>query len=105
MKQRTLHISLVGLSLFATMSLAERFSYVPKAGFVPDKQTAIRVAEAILLPIYGEKRIANERPFSATLNDNTWRVEGYIAEGSDGGVAEVEISKSDGRILHVSHGK
>jgi hypothetical protein len=40
-------------------------TYVPKNGFVPDKETAIRIAETVLIPIYGEKQIASERPFSA----------------------------------------
>jgi hypothetical protein len=36
----------------------------PKGGYVPDAVTASRVAEAVLIPVYGEQRIASERPFT-----------------------------------------
>jgi hypothetical protein len=77
----------------------------PQAGFIPDQATATRVAEAILAPIYSREQVESERPFSAQLNGNTWKVEGHLAPGVDGGVAEVWIDKRDGRILRVSHGK
>ena len=78
---------------------------VPQNGYVPDKGTAIRVAEAILLPIYGEKQIASERPFSAQLKDGVWIVTGHLPEGWTGGVAEIKISKGTCQIISVSHGK
>ena len=77
----------------------------PDSGFVPDQATAARVAEAILIPIYGQEQIESERPFSAQLNGNTWQVKGHLAPGVDGGVAEVWLDKRDGRILRVTHGK
>jgi len=80
-------------------------SYKPKAGYVPDAGTAVLIAEAILTPIYGADQIHNERPFRATLQGQIWFVRGSLPPGYDGGVAEVEISKDDGRILRVMHGK
>jgi hypothetical protein len=77
----------------------------PVSGFIPDQATATRVAEAILIPIYGLERVESERPFSAHLTGNIWKVEGHLADGVDGGVASVWIDKRDGRILRVSHGK
>jgi hypothetical protein len=65
---------------------------------------AIRIAEAVLIPIYGQKQGESERPFSAKLAKNVWRVEGYLAPGVLGGVAEVAIDTRDGRILCVYHG-
>jgi hypothetical protein len=44
-------------------------SYVSPDGFVPNAATAIAIAEAILIPIYGRAQIEAERPFSATLKD------------------------------------
>jgi len=78
--------------------------YVPERGFVPDEKTAIRIAEAVWLPIYG-KHIYNERPFRARLVGDIWHVTGYLPPNLLGGVAEVEISKADGKILRVSHGR
>lgn len=80
-------------------------SYTPKNGFVPDKATAVRVAEAILVPIYGEKQIASERPFSAELKGGVWTVTGHLPEGWTGGVAEVRISKMTCQVISLSHGK
>lgn len=82
---------------------AKEFSYVPEDGFVPDVQTAIKIAEAVWLPIYGE-RIYGEKPFNAELIDGVWSVRGTL-HTTHGGVAEIEINKSDGKILRVSHGK
>ena len=78
--------------------------YTPKDGFVPDKETAIRIAEVILAPIYGDA-IKEQKPLNVELkNDSVWVVTGTL--NSDlGGVAHIEIRKSDCKILHVEHGK
>ncbi len=89
-------------------------SYIPEAGFVPDPKTAIAIAEAVLVPVYGKKQIESERPFTATLKDDVWTVEGtlHCSDGKggvttscDGGVAVVKIAKRNGRILSMGHGK
>jgi hypothetical protein len=77
----------------------------PKEGYVPDERTAIRIAEAILVPIYGAEQIKSELPLSAKLRDDVWVVTGNLPAGADGGVAEVRISKRTGEILGVTHGK
>ena len=79
-------------------------SNIPPKGFVPDAATASRIAEAVWIPIYGEKQIAAEKPFKVTLRGNVWTVTGRdLPADSAGGVAEADISKRDGRILRVSH--
>ena len=77
----------------------------PKEGYVPDAKTAIAVAVAVWAPIYGEERIAGEKPYQARLTNGVWVVEGSLPEGWLGGVAVAEIARDDGRILRVSHGK
>jgi hypothetical protein len=88
--------------------------YKPESGYVPDSKTAVKIAEAVLTPVYGEKQIESERPFTATLKNGAWIVTGTLrcpdgkggtTTSCDGGVAEVQISKIDARILHMSHGK
>ena len=79
--------------------------FKPKDGFVPDEKTAIAIAVAVWLPIYGEKQITSEKPFKATLKDGVWHVTGSLPKGWYGGVAEADISKENGRILHVIHGE
>ena len=47
---------------------------LPKEGLVPDKETAIKVAEVILFRLYGEKNITVQKPYSVTEDQNIWRV-------------------------------
>ena len=83
----------------------------PGAGYVPDAVTAVKIAEAVLIPVYGEQKIASERPFKAKLDGDVWTVDGtlYCADGKidmcPGGTARVKLSKNDGRILSVIHYK
>lgn len=88
----------------------DAFTFNPKKGMVPDKETAARIAEAIWLPIYGEEMIYNERPYQANLiNDSVWVVWGSFEQPQDtncifhGGAAFIAISKKDGRILQLLH--
>lgn len=77
----------------------------PGDGFVPDAETAVRVAEAILGRIFGEDILAPQRPFRVMLRDGRWIIKGSIPEHALGGVAHIEISQGDGRILRVAHGE
>jgi hypothetical protein len=89
----------------SSVVMADEHSYTPVAGFVPDEQTAVQIAEAVLTPIYGADTIKRERPFTATLKDGVWTVVGSPQGGAFGGAALVEISKKDGRIERVTHGR
>ncbi len=80
--------------------------YVPPNGFVPDSGTAVRVAVAVWIPIYGASQIRSEQPYVATLKDGVWTVTGTLPRQYNlGGVAMARISKRDGRILFVLHGQ
>jgi hypothetical protein len=71
---------------------------------VQNNVTAEEIAEAVWLQIYGEK-IYEEKPFNTTLKDGkVWIVRGSL-NAELGGVAYIEIQKSNGRILKVTHGK
>jgi hypothetical protein len=83
--------------------------HIPHEGFVPDEETAVKIAEAVWLPVYG-RSVLREKPYKATLtDDNIWLVEGtrkgilpsIFATG--GGVAFAEIDKLSGKILYVIH--
>jgi hypothetical protein len=81
----------------------------PSGGYVPDAITAVKIAEAVLMPVYGEQKIASERPFTAKLDGDVWTVDGtlYCGDGKigtcDGGAARVKLSKNDARILFMIH--
>lgn len=81
---------------------------LPKKGFIPDSVTAVKIAEAILVPIYG-KEVLKQRPFKSNLQGDIWKIEGTFHQIKGhlrlGGVASLEIKKSTGQILKVIHGK
>ena len=80
-------------------------NYFPEKGCVPDSATAIKIALAILTPIYGKETIDFEQPFHAVLNDSVWVVYGSLPEGWVGGVAIIEILKQDCRVMRITHDK
>src|SRR5207244_6816925 len=78
------------------LSSASLAQNVPKifecnGGVVSDKETAIRIAEAILFPVYGEDAIRGQRPYQVTLNDEKWTVDGTVRRGFVGGSVHVSI--------------
>jgi hypothetical protein len=87
------------------------YNYRPEGGYVSTPKIAIAIAEIILKSIYGDQTINAERPLSAKLTSGgIWIVQGSFKRQPGtyqigGGVAEIWISKSDGRILRVSHGE
>lgn len=102
-------MKLLAAILFMLISLAgcAEKEAVPRAaaGPVLDEKTAIAVAVAAWVPVYGEAQIAREKPYRAELKDGIWHVYGYLSPHKLGGVAEATISKSDGKILSIKHGK
>jgi NTF2 fold immunity protein len=81
---------------------------LPPHGFVPDSATAVRIAVAVWIPIFGEGQIMGEQPFIATLKDSVWTVTGSLPRapkgyGVVGGTAVAKIAQRDARILFVTH--
>jgi outer membrane lipoprotein SlyB len=75
------------------------------SGPVEKEEAAIAIAVNEWNIIYGPKTIASEKPYSARLEGDVWIVTGSLPKGYVGGVAMAIISKKDGSILKVSHGK
>ncbi len=99
----------VGVCVLVFVALALGQGYKPSAGYVPDSTTAIKIAEAVLVPVYGRKQIDSELPLHAQLKDDEWTVTGtlHCPDGKGGvtsmcfgGVAVVQIS-----ILSMTHYK
>lgn len=78
------------------------------SNYVPNADTAIKIAEAIWLPIYGDD-ILTQKPFISELKEGIWYVRGSLVELPNekmvGGVAYIEIRQSDCKILKVTHSK
>lgn len=76
-----------------------------KDGLVPDERTAIKIAEAVWLPVYGY-RIEEFKPYIAELKgDSIWVVFGSLPDSMYGGTPQMEIYKKDGKIINFGHGK
>jgi hypothetical protein len=70
-------------------------------GVVADKETAIRIAEAILCPLYGEDAIRGQRPYQVTLKDGQWTVNG--TERPRFGCFHIVILQSDARVVKIGY--
>jgi hypothetical protein len=111
MKYKIINFSLINLLIFfLTVSCltlqtdqTQIHNYKPEQGYVSDKETAIKIAVAVWIPIYGEEEIESQKPYNAVLLNEVWYVTGSLPEGWLGGVAEAEIAKDDGRIIRISH--
>lgn len=90
----------------SSISMADVHSVHPKDGYVPNAETAIKIAEAVWIPIYGQD-VLTKKPFVAKFANDRWIVEGTFSKSGAavGGVPIIEISKKSGEILRVSHGK
>jgi hypothetical protein len=87
------------------MAQDSRHSFVPKDGFVPDSETAVQIAEAVLSGVYGREQIAKQKPLKAVLKGDVWVVTGTLPENLVGGTVVVELSKRDARVMRVTHEK
>jgi len=105
-----------GLSFIALVlgQITAPQSSAPKEGYVPNAETAVKIAEAVLVPVYGEKQIESEKPFTAIRRGDEWIVSGTLhcrdQNGREktncvGGTAVVELSKIDARIISMIHYK
>jgi hypothetical protein len=83
-------------------------------GVVPDESTAISIAKAIAIPVYGANKIDREEPLKAKLDSGIWHISGtlhcgiwlswYKSTCADGTI-EVDLTASDGRVLKLIHEK
>jgi len=99
---------LLTMALFAAVAAAAgaQENVVPANGYVPDAVTAIAIARAVLVPIYGQRRIDAEEPLTARRDGDTWEVEGDPHCPADGRcdtkTVYVKLSAEDGQILFVT---
>ncbi len=68
------------------------------------KETAEKLAEIYLVNIYG-KKVLKQKPWLIEENAKTIKVMGQLPPNMHGGVAEIEIRRSDGKVIRYSHGK
>jgi hypothetical protein len=76
---------------------------LPAQGIVPDETTAVKIAEAVLPPIFGKEEVARYEPYHAQLKDGVWTVYGTLKPGSRGGTPQMTVQKKDGKVIEVWH--
>lgn len=79
--------------------------FSPDSGFVQDEETAAQIALAVLMPVYGPAAIERQKPLVSTIDGDIWTVKGQLPSGVLGGVASVDISRTDGRIIRMAHSR
>jgi hypothetical protein len=73
---------------------------LPAGGVIPDAETAIRIAEAVWLPVYGAETIEKHKPIQAELKYGVvWIVSGSLQNAGTEAALSAFILKADGRIL------
>lgn len=78
---------------------------LPKAGVVPDAETAKSIAMAVSIPVWGKDKVTSELPLHASMKNGVWTVVGdfHPHGGKVGGELIVQVNKKDGRILSLLH--
>jgi hypothetical protein len=99
---RLMAISLMLLSGGYQLSGAEKLP-MPPQGVVPDENTAVKIAEAVFPPVFGQEIVDKFRPYQAQLKDGVWTVYGTLKPGSRGGTPMIRIRKQDAKVLGVWH--
>lgn len=69
-----------------------------------DKDSAVQVAEVVLVKVYGEK-VLKEKPWKVTEERGIFAIEGTLEPGSKGGVASIQIRKTNAEVVAIIHGK
>jgi hypothetical protein len=91
------------LVTFTRREIASTKTYRPAAGYVPDSETAVAVAVAILKPVYGEAKVDSEKPWHTGLKDGVWTVVGTFQGPGVGGSAVIQLDKKTGAVLFLGH--
>lgn len=77
---------------------------LPKEGLVPDKETAIKIAEAVLVRVYGDG-ITRQKPYLVREDDYIWWISGTLPKDHFGQVFNIGISRHTAAILRLTVGE
>ena len=104
MKSKVITVFLFAMVVSCTSRCRAQTANPIHRDYVPDSITAIKIAEAVWLPIYGQQ-IYQDTPFIARLDtfQSTWIIYGTVPKNTFGGPPIAHIQKSDGKILKIYH--
>lgn len=101
-----------GLASFASIASAGQSGQTKRAEphEVPvdlqlDEASAVKIAEAIFVKVYGE-RVLSERPWKTALeqDDSVYHIRGTL-KTTKGGVPEIRLKRSNAEVISICHGK
>ena len=96
---KVLCITIVSLFLvFGGVIAAQRR---PHPDYVPNKETAAAIAEAVLVGQFGRERVNAQLPFLVYEVKGTWLVQGMSAPNSEMNNCAVWVNKHSGCIENV----
>ncbi|MDP4115033.1 MAG: NTF2 fold immunity protein [Bacteroidota bacterium] len=70
-------------------------------GYIPNAATAIKIAKAIWIPLYGETDYLNKTFKTELSKDGVWKVYNQVPADSQGVELYAYINKMDGKIIKV----
>lgn len=80
-------------------------SALSKTAEALEKEKVLKFSEGIAFREYGNV-IKNELPLKAQLfGDSIWIIQGTLPGRADGGTVYIELSKSDYKLLKITHYK
>lgn len=84
----------------------ENFSSEKVLGEIDSEEQARKTAEKVFVEIYG-KSVVDKKPYRVSFDDESqvWLVQGNISKHNIGGIPNILIQKSDGKVLAIWHSK
>lgn len=84
----------------------EKYPSDETVGNVDDEKDLVKKAEAILIEKYGNQ-IKKQKPYKVFYDEtnDVWMVTGTLPSNMKGGVANIIIDNSTGKVLAVWHGE
>jgi hypothetical protein len=76
---------------------------LPTQGVVPDEATAVKIAQAVFPPVFGEEEVSKYSPYHAMLKEGIWTVYGTLKPNGRGGTPMMTIQKTDGKVTELWH--
>jgi len=80
----------------------EKKPFTPAEGFIPDAETAREIAEILFRRFAPQSTLGVMKPFLVNQEGDVWKIRGKLPVGAIGGVPEIHMQKSDGKITHMT---
>ncbi len=84
----------------------DNFTSAENVGSITNSRDAIKKAEKIWVKLYGES-VKKEKPYRLFYDEKyeTWLIQGTLRSNMKGGVANILIENTTGKVLAVWHDK